>query len=314
MIGRSWVAAVLALAGASPMIAQRDVGGELSTPWGARRYTVHLPPERFGSRRPVVLVLHGCLQDAAAIAAGTGFSVAADSLGFIVIYPEQSPSVNPFRCWQWYDAAHQARDAGEPAVLAELARSTARQYGADSARIHVAGISAGGAMAVTLLATYPELFAAGAAHSAVPYRAATNALAGLKVMRKGAAADTTAVRDLVTATGGAVPPRLLVLHGSRDTIVAPGNARALAGQWRGAVERIIGRPLRESLAAVMDGPTHEWNATATTYGDGGNARIELWLVGTLGHAWSGGSKEGSFTDPAGPSATALMLRFFGLGR
>jgi poly(hydroxyalkanoate) depolymerase family esterase len=296
--------AALALLRAATLDAQRDVVGEFTGAAGTRRYVVHVPAGADGARRPLVLVLHGCTQDARQIALGTGFSAGADSLGFLVLYPEQPTSV-PARCWQWFDPAHQSRGGGEPALLADLTRSVSRQFGADTSRVFVAGISAGAAMAVNLLAAYPELFAAGAAHSGIAYRAAAGVMPAVAVMKSG-------------VPGGAVPelpamnlPRLLVLHGTRDSVVAPINGDQLTRQWVHAIEKSRGHSLESRESVVRLGGR---DADVRTFVDGKSVAVESWLVHELGHAWSGGSLTGSYTDAAGPSATALILRFFGLGQ
>lgn len=297
--------AALGLFRTPTLAAQRDVAGEFTGAAGTRRYVVHVPAGAEGARRPLVLVLHGCTQDAQQIALGTGFSAAADSLRFLVVYPEQPASVIPSKCWLWFDPAHQSRGGGEPALLADLTRSVSRQFGADTSRIFVAGISAGAAMAVNLLAAYPELFAAGAAHSGVAYRAAAGVMPALAVMKSG-------------VPNGAVPempatplPRLLVLHGTRDSVVAPINGDQLTRQWVHAIEKNRGRPLVSRESVLHLGGR---DADVRTFGDGRSVLVESWLVHELGHAWSGGSLAGSYTDAAGPSATALILRFFGLGQ
>ena len=299
------VLAVVALFLAAPLAAQRDVTGEFTSPAGDRHYVVRVPAGN-ESRRPLVLVLHGCAQDARQIALGTGFSAAADSLNFLVLYPEQPASINPAKCWRWFDPAHQSRGSGEPALLAELTRAVSRQFGADTSRVFVVGISAGAAMAVNLLATYPDLFAAGAAHSGVAYRAAEGIAPALAVMKNGAPGGEFAEPPLSPA---AAPTRLMVLHGARDTVVAPINSEQLTRQWVRAVEKSRGESLQPREYMTRLGGRE---ARVRTFGTGRSVLVESWLVNELGHAWSGGSLAGSYTDPAGPSARDLILRFFGL--
>lgn len=287
--------------------AQRDVAGEFTSAAGNRRYVVRVPEGTEPSRRPLVLVLHGCLQDARQVALGTGFSAAADSLKFLVVYPEQPPSINPSKCWRWYDPAHQARGSGEPALLAELTREVSRQFGADTSRVFVVGISAGAAMAVNLLASYPELFVAGAAHSGVAYRAAEGIAPALAVMKSGVPGVVLVEPPSVNAP--AAPTRLFVIHGGRDSVVAPINSEQLTTQWVRAVEKSLGRSIQVRESVTRLGGR---DARVRAFGDGRSVLVESWLVHELGHAWSGGSLAGSYTDAAGPSATALILRFFGL--
>lgn len=291
---------------AAPLEAQRDVTGEFTSPAGDRRYVVRIPAGSEASRRPLVLVLHGCAQDARQIALGTGFSAAADSLNFLVLYPEQPASINPSRCWRWFDPAHQSRGSGEPALLAELTRAVSRQFGADTSRVFVAGISAGAAMAVNLLATYPDLFAAGAAHSGVAYRAAEGIAPALSVMKNGVPGGALAEPP---ANASAAPARLMVFHGARDSVVAPINSEQLTRQWVRAVEKSRGESLQAREYMTRLGGRE---ARVRTFGTGRSVLVESWLVHELGHAWSGGSLAGSYTDAAGPSARDLILRFFGL--
>lgn len=303
---RSLIAA-LSLLLVARLEAQQDVVGEFTSAAGSRRYVVRVPAGTEASRRPLVLVLHGCAQDARQIALGTGFSAAADSLGFLALYPEQPSSINPARCWRWFDPAHQSRGSGEPALLAELTRAVSRQFGADTSRVFVVGLSAGAAMAVNLLVAYPELFAAGAAHSGVAYRAAEGIVPALAVMKNGVPGGAAA--ELPSPNASNAPTRLMVLHGARDSVVAPINGDQLTRQWVRAVEKSRGESLhsREYVTRLGGREAH-----VRTFGDGRLVLVESWLVHDLGHAWSGGSLVGSYTDAAGPSATALILRFFGL--
>src|SRR5688572_15920065 len=282
----------LSLVLAPPLHAQRDVVGEFTTSAGARRYVVRVPAGTEGERRPLLLVLHGCTQDARQIALGTGFSAAADSLRFLVVYPEQPASVNPAKCWLWFDPAHQVRGSGEPAMLAELTREVSRQFGVDTSRVFVVGISAGAAMAVNLLAVYPEIFAAGAAHSGIAYQAAVGIGPALAVMKSGVPGGNVEEPPSITAT---TPPRLFVLHGARDTVVAPVIGEQLTRQWVRAIEKSRGASLQSREAVARVGGRA---ATVQTFGDGRAVLVESWLVHDLGHAWSGGSLAGSFTDAA----------------
>ena len=268
--------AVVALFLAVPLEAQQDVTGEFTSAAGNRRYVVRVPAGSEPSRRPLVLVLHGCAQDARQIALGTGFSDAADSLKFLVVYPEQPASINPSKCWRWFDPAHQSRGSGEPALLSELTRAVSRQFGADTARVFVVGVSAGAAMAVNLLATYPDVFAAGAAHSGVAYRAAEGIAPALAVMKNGVPGGAVAETPALNAS--AAPIRLMVLHGARDSVVAPINSEQLTSQWVRALEKRGGESLRSSESVRRLGGR---DARVRTFGDGLLVLFEYWLVHEL---------------------------------
>lgn len=305
------IAALLALPGRS---ADGQTGhrveAEFTDANGTRRYAVWIPGT-LDSRTsmPLVVVLHGCLQDAADIARGSRFDERADEDEFLVLYPEQPATVIPTKCWRWFDPAHQGRDAGETELIAALTREVSREYHADTSRIYVAGISAGGAMAINLLAAYPDLFAAGAAHSAIPYKAATSVVEALGAMRDGSPGDTIAEHLLTASAARRAPPRLLVIHGGKDPVVAPRNGALLAEQWRRAAEHWLGHALD---SVVVDSTSNGYTVRRATFRRAGRTWIERWTVLELGHAWSGGSKAGTYTDTSGPRATDVIARFFDL--
>ncbi|GAA4926705.1 poly(hydroxyalkanoate) depolymerase family esterase [Actinomycetospora succinea] len=261
---------------------------------GDRRAYRLFVPTGLGPGAPLVVMLHGGTQDADGFAACTGMDEAAERAGVAVVYPEQSRSANAMGYWNWFRPGDQARDAGEPALIAAATRAVASELRTDPARIAVAGFSAGAAMAAVMGATYPDLYCGAGVHSGLPHRAAHDVGSAFAAMSSPPAA---------VADAGPVP--LVVVHGDADPTVAPGNGEAvlrsaLAGAEPGRLDRTTGR----------DPGGHGWRRERFTEA-GGRVLAESWTVHGLGHAWSGGPAGASYADPAGPDASGAMLAFFG---
>jgi len=250
-------------------------------------------------------MLHGCTQNPKDFAAGTRMNSLADRHDFVVVYPAQSRAHNAMGCWNWFNPPDQLRDQGEPSLIVGVALEVAAQHRVDLGRIFVAGLSAGGAMAVILGETYPDVFAALGVHSGLPFGAADSAGAALAAMQG------DVVRRKAEQPAAAPSPRpvpRIVFHGDADSTVNVSNGAEIV---RRAVvrETAAGGPLHEVIENRVAAGGHAY--TTSRYLRGAELPvIEFWVVHGAGHAWSGGSPAGSFTDDEGPDASAEMVRFF----
>ena len=266
-----------------------------------RRALVHTPAHADpGVARPLVCLLHGCTQDAATFATATRMNDAADRHGFIAVYPQQERGENAQRCWNWFDGRHQARGAGEPASIAAVVRElvgTTTEWTVDPDRVFVAGLSAGGAMAAVLAASYSDLFAAVAVHSGLAYRSATSVPSAFAAMARGAREVSDVARPIPS----------MVIHGSADRTVAPVNGDQVLAQSMGAGGLDLARPTSTARGHVAGGHAYEHSRWTDARGALMHERL---TVEGMGHAWSGGLPGGSYTDPRGPDATEAIWSFF----
>lgn len=248
------------------------------------------------SQKPqaLLMMLHGCTQNSADFARGTRMNEWAERGRFAVLYPEQKAAANAQLCWNWFAKGHQQAGAGEPAMLVESLQQAATELSIAKERFYVAGLSAGACMAAVLAARYPDLFAGVGLHSGVPLGAASNVVSALLAMR--------GMSRWAKNQGWKAPT--LIFHGDQDSVVSVKNADRLRQQ------ACLDRELSLREVSVEEGGRR---VRLGEYVDAaGKVRVESWVVEGLGHAWSGGSLEGSWTDPQGPDASAQLVRFFGL--
>ena len=261
-----------------------------------RRYKLYVPAAAADQALPLVIMLHGCSQSADDFATGSGMNQRARDDGFFALFPQQSRRANPTGCWNWFLPEHQRRGNGEPALLASLTLAVVQQYGIDPRRVFIAGMSAGGVMATLTAQAYPDLFAAVGVHSGLHTGSVSNMDEAMRVMNHGSPAVDQALPQPTNKP-------IIVFHGDQDDMVHRSNGeqlvRAVLGdtphqvQWEPGVSG-NGRPYTRHIYTDL----HQ------------RVLAEYWLVHGSGHAWSGGSPTGSYTDRHGPDATGEMLRFF----
>jgi poly(hydroxyalkanoate) depolymerase family esterase len=262
---------------------------------GSRDYKIFLP-NRLEKHAPLIVMLHGCTQGPDDFAVGTRMNDLAGESGFIVVYPEQTTRANNAGCWNWFNHEDQIRDMGEPSIIAGITRSVIAEYAVDPSRIFIAGLSAGGAMAVVMGATYPELYAAAGVHSGLAFGAATDVISAFAAMRGSAPkADTRSMTHTV---------RTIVFHGTADHTVHPSNGDRIFSDVHSSIAN------GEKISFAEDERGGRMFRRTIVADAAGIPLVEHWEVQGLGHAWSGGDSRGSYTDVHGPNASREMVRFF----
>lgn len=270
---------------------------------GSRDYKLYVPSGYRGEALPLLVMLHGCTQNPDDFATGTRMNELAERHDCLVVYPAQASGANVSRCWNWFNAADQGRDQGEPSLIAGITRQVMEDYAVDQDRVYMAGLSAGGAMTAIMGATYPDLYAAVGIHSGLAHGSADNISSALAAMSKAG----TAVGSGCTTGQAQTPVPTIVFHGDRDSTVHPDNGVRIVEQCRAVMAETGIDCQTEVETGSSEGHVH----TRTRYiAADGRAMLEQWQIHGAGHAWAGGSPNGSYTDPQGPDASAEMLRFF----
>ncbi|MFE7822084.1 PHB depolymerase family esterase [Priestia megaterium] len=299
-------------------VSSSAAGSFTSKTYNGRTYKLYVPSSyQGGAALPLVVMLHGCTQDPDQFAAGTQMNALAETEKFFVLYPEQPSSANSNKCWNWFDTAHQSRGSGEPALIAGMVNQIKSSYSIDADQVFVGGLSAGAAMSVIIGATYPDIFAAISVGAGLEYKAATSVTGAYTAMSSGGP-NPIQQGDLAYSAMGehkrVVP--VILFHGTADYTVAPINAHQILSQWAQTNDRAsdgldnnnIDDTADQTLPGTVSGGR---SYTQYIYKDtAGKTVMEKYMIEGMGHAWSGGSTSGSYTDPKGPNATKLSWNFF----
>ena len=272
-----------------------------SNPAGTRASKLYIPSGYHGQPLPLVVMLHGCTQSPDDFAAGTCMNLIAEEHTCLVVYPAQPIEANAAKCWNWFRPSDQRRGQGEPSLIAGITHQIMRDYSVDPQRVYIGGLSAGGAAAAVMGATYPDVYAAIGVHSGLACGAAIDIPSAFAAMRQGES-STSMSGDMsaVLEHGSDVPT--IVFHGDQDATVHPRNGDHVIAQRRTT-------KLQTKIQRSRAPGGHAYTRTIHT-DSSGRAMFEHWEIHGAGHAWSGGSSAGSFTDPRGPDAAREMLRFF----
>jgi poly(hydroxyalkanoate) depolymerase family esterase len=270
---------------------------------GSRPYKLYVPSGYEGQAVPLIVMLHGCTQSPDDFAAGTRMNAVAEEQICLVVYPGQIIAANQSRCWNWFSPGDQQRDAGEPSLIAGITREVMHDYSVDPQRVYVAGLSAGAAAAAIMGTTYPDLYAAIGVHSGLACGAASDLPSAFVAMRQGTGVCNQRRAATPCAEEGCHVIPAIVFHGDRDTTVHPCNGDEIVAQLAQAI------PLKRRMEEGRVPGGHAYSRTLHAEANGTTV-FEQWVIHGSGHAWSGGSPAGSYTDPRGPDATREMLRFF----
>ena len=289
-------------------------GDGATSPWlllpAERAYRLYVPPHvADGEPLPLVVMIHGCRETAEDFERGTRMNAIADRAGFAVLYPDQATFANIRRCWNFFEP-NTAAGNGECAIILEMIKVANQHVALDRARVYVAGMSSGGALAGLLAYHHPDVFAAAAVHSGLPPMMPPSAAAAISAMEKGVRVDPEALADSYWNTHEVTPPPLIIVHGNADETVTERNATGLMKVWEKLLETA---PQATPLA--REAREFESTESSRAYSQidlqrEGRIVVRSLRIHGLAHAWSGGDAELPFNDAKGPDASVAIWKFF----
>ncbi|SAK96192.1 PHB depolymerase family esterase [Caballeronia fortuita] len=269
-------------------------------------YALYMPPKADAEPMPLVVMLHGCKQNADEFAQGTRINLLADRYGFAVLYPEQSKHDHAHRCWRWYDDSGSG-GGGEAASVVSLVNAMIEQHDFDPERVYLAGMSAGAGLSALLAVRYPHMFAAVGLHSGVVFGEANSAIGAMDVMRRGSRSDPVALIDAAVDVRAYPGMPAIIVHGELDSVVTATNAEQLTKQFlrlNGFIDAAGSRRAGEAREE-----THP-DGVVTDYFKNGRRVVKTSIVRGLGHSWAGGDDTVAFHSSKGPDSSAVMWEFF----
>jgi len=272
---------------------------------GTRHYKLYVPSRYCGQPLPLIVMLHGCTQSPDDFAAGTRMNLRAEEHNCFVAYPAQPASANASKCWNWFRPGDQTRGQGEPSLIVGITRQVMTDFSVDEERVYAAGLSAGAAAAAILAATYPDFYAAIGVHSGLACGAASDVASAFAAMRQSQPAARRSSAGFSVRAGYSRTVPAIVFHGDQDSTVHPQNGDRVIAQLRDALSTNLRVTVERGRARGGRAYTRTVHRDAAEH-----AIFEQWVIRGAGHAWSGGSPAGSYTDPQGPDATREMIRFF----
>jgi poly(hydroxyalkanoate) depolymerase family esterase len=281
-----------------------------------RAYRLYVPAGDADVARPLVVMIHGCRQNAAAFAAATRMNALADRFGFAVLYPDQLDAANIHRCWNWFES-QTLLGKGEASIVMSMLDRAMQRTAIDAARVTVAGLSSGGALAALLAFHFPDRFRDVMVHSGLPPLAADTLAQALHVMRDGADLRIGRLVENYWRRHRHPPPRLMVTHGEADDRVNIKNADATLQLWSAMHQAHLNENVTQTsfdVPAVDHAATPRRGYRMTKLLHRGAVIAESVRVNGLAHVWSGGAAQEPYTDASGPDASKMLVEFAGLDR
>jgi poly(hydroxyalkanoate) depolymerase family esterase len=288
--------------------------------FGHREYKVYVPKTLAkGKKTPVIIMLHGCQQNAEEFATGTRITQWAEKEKFIVLLPEQNIKWNPYKCWNWVLPVNNAR-TGETQTIIEMLDEVIARYNGDQSKVYAAGMSAGASMVNILGNCYPDRFKALASHDGTQYYATQTGLDFADVVLYGAAvapyvAAKTGYACSTYASGRPKKMPIVIFHGMNSPLMSPAHAFQIESEFKVLNDyldngtRDTSYFLEKSVKFFPATKTYGYNKFTLIDKDH-EVLIERYMVNDLAHGWSGGLSTLPYNDPKGPDATAIILDFF----
>lgn len=270
-----------------PIDVSNFIEGKFISDYGDRDYKLYIPRKKSNKPLSLLVMLHGCTQSPDDFSIGTEMNKLAEEENMFVLYPKQTSLSNQNKCWSWFKV--EKENIGESKILLEMTKSIISKYKITKKNVYVAGMSAGGAMAVILATDHPEVYKAAGIHSGLPYKASNSINSALYVMKNGRRESSSKV----------IKTPMIVFHGDNDKTVNIKNSEQI-------IDDIVLSQKKKPYMKILKNSKY----TRVKYRDENNLLAEYWIIHNEGHSWSGGNSLGSYTSDTGPNASKEMMKFF----